>query len=82
MLYRLVHEGYADNGTRECEYEADPQATADAELGELVRRMPRGVTLAHLDNGWWRIERVSYSPQGIQPVPEAALAALGEESDG
>jgi hypothetical protein len=43
--------------------------------------MPKGVSLTYLDNGCWRIERVSWPPYEIQATPEEALRALGKEGE-
>ena len=61
----------------------DPQATADAALGRMVRGMPTGSVLVHGMMGWTAgmFSRVEYDFNGPQcDMPEAALAALEEEA--
>lgn len=65
---------------------ADPQAMANAALGELLRRLPQGWSVIHMivpdDEQYddWTVTDAKDRAKGDARTPDAALtAALGEE---
>jgi len=70
------------------EYRPDPEATADAELGALVRRMPEGWGLVHAPPftvaavaslSPWQVEGTACELLARGATPEAALREALEE---